>query len=218
MNPHPYLSSYLTVAPAKAPHIGNHRLRNRAAILWTSRPRLTFRTWGALTLWAVLASIGLYAFKHHTIPNQHVAVASQAITPSSVPTAKLASNTKASTLPGGPTGQTLPPGTMAPMGTFANGYMRGQCTWYVASRRPLPNNWGNARTWFSHAQGAGYQTGTTPAIAAIAWTSAGFYGHVALVEAIDEAKGEVLISEMNYYGPYQYSKRWVKATAFKYIY
>jgi surface antigen len=125
---------------------------------------------------------------------------------------------KAAELPDGPTGQLLPPGTLAPVRTYANGYAAGQCTWYVAGRRPVPGNWGNARTWYNRAQAAGWSVGTTPAKAAIAWTSAGYYGHVAVVEDVDVASNTVLVSEMNYTGLYRISKRWVNANAFKYIY
>jgi surface antigen len=107
---------------------------------------------------------------------------------------------------------------MAPIYTYGNSYARGQCTWYVAGRRPVPSNWGNAVSWYSRAQTAGWAVGTTPAIAAIAWTPQGYYGHVALVEDVDAQTGQVLISEMNYLGSYKLDKRWVPATTFKYIY
>lgn len=122
----------------------------------------------------------------------------------------------AATLPGGPTGQLLPPGTMAAPYTFSNGYSAGQCTWYVAGRRPIPRGWGNARTWLTRARSAGWSTGSTPAVGAVAWTAGGYFGHVALVEAIEGA--QVQITEMNYLGSYQIDRRWVPATSFQYIY
>ncbi len=54
-----------------------------------------------------------------------------------------------------------------------------------------------------------------PALAAIAWTPAGYFGHVAVVEAIEGDR--VLVSEMNYLGPYIVNKRWASASSFKYI-
>lgn len=124
--------------------------------------------------------------------------------------------TTAAVLPGGPTGQLLPPGTLAAPYAYANSYSRGQCTWYVAGRRPIPRGWGNAATWYGRARAAGWGVGSKPAVGAVAWTSSGSYGHVALVEAIDGS--DVLVSEMNYLGTYKIDKRWVRATSFQYIY
>lgn len=95
-------------------------------------------------------------------------------------------------------------------------YAYGQCTYYVASRRPVPPNWGNARDWLSRAKAAGYLTGDIPVVGAIAQTTAGRYGHVAYVEAVDG--DQVHVAEMNYVGWNKVSHRWVKASAFHYIY
>jgi surface antigen len=119
-------------------------------------------------------------------------------------------------LPSGPSGQIQPPSNMAPAYTYANSYVPGQCTWYVAGRRKIPNNWGDARTWYLNAQIAHWPVGSIPTVGAIAWTPAGPRGHVMLVEATEN--GQVLISEMNYIGPYKLSKRWVSNSSFKYIY
>jgi surface antigen len=124
----------------------------------------------------------------------------------------------ATTLATGPTGQLMPPGTMAADRTFANSYARGQCTWYVAGRRQIPSNWGNARSWYTNAQAAHWSTGTVPAVAAIAWTPFGRYGHVALVEQVSPDGRQVYISEMNNLGLYVKSYRWVSTSDFKYIY
>lgn len=120
------------------------------------------------------------------------------------------------TLPGGPKGGVLPPGTLAPYGTYRNTYIWGNCTRYVASRRPVPNNWGNANTWLPRAKASGWATGSTPAVGAIAWTPAGPYGHVAVVEKVEGDR--VFIAEMNYIGLNRISTRWVHASAFRYIY
>jgi len=75
----------------------------------------------------------------------------------------------------------------------------GQCTWYVATKVPIP--WiGNAWQWYGAAQQAGWATGATPRPGAILvdWESR-YYGHVAYVEGVN-ADGSFLISEMNYVG------------------
>jgi surface antigen len=112
----------------------------------------------------------------------------------------------------------MPAGTMAPFGTFRNSYAWGQCTWYAASRRQIPANWGNANTWYYRALGSGWKVGTTPAVAAVAWTGAGYYGHVALVEQVSADGRQVLVSEMNYRGIGIRSSRWAPASSFRYIY
>lgn len=112
--------------------------------------------------------------------------------------------------------QGIPEAIQHPPGSNANRYARGNCTWYVASRRAVPGNWGNARTWLPRARAAGYATGSVPVPGAIAWTSAGYYGHVAYVEAVNG--GNVLVSEMNYRGLYLTDQRWAPISAFQYIY
>jgi surface antigen len=107
---------------------------------------------------------------------------------------------------------------MAPEFTYANDYERGQCTWYVAGRRRIPNGWGNADNWYYAASADGWRTGPTPAVGAIATTSAGAFGHVALVEHISADYTQVYVSEMNYVGTGIKSYRWAAATSFRYIY
>lgn len=99
---------------------------------------------------------------------------------------------------------------------LSNGYAWGNCTWYVASRRQVPAHWGNARNWYYAARAAGWPVGDKPAVGAIAWTPAGFFGHVALVEQV--RGNQVLISEMNYTRVGLYHQRWVNASEFRYIY
>lgn len=79
-----------------------------------------------------------------------------------------------------------------------NDYDWGNCTWYVASRRSVPSDWGNANQWAYRAGLAGWTVSTNPRIGAIAQTSAGYFGHVAYVEAI--GNGTVTVSEMNVMG------------------
>jgi len=77
-----------------------------------------------------------------------------------------------------------------------NTYYWGQCTWYVASRRYVPNNWGNAISWYYNAQASGFGTGSTPRAGAIGWER---MNHVVYVESVN-GDGTVTISEMNYGG------------------
>lgn len=133
--------------------------------------------------------------------------------PNFVPTAQ-----HATTLAVDPTGQMLPPIPMATAGSYPNNYTWGECTWYVAGRRQVPDNWGNANTWYSRAAAAGYSVGTIPAIGAIAQTTAGSLGHVALVEQISVDYSSVYVSEMNYVGRGVKSYRWAPAASFHYIY
>lgn len=99
----------------------------------------------------------------------------------------------------------------------ANGYAFGYCTYYVASRRYVPTSWGNANSWYYDAQYSGYKVGSAPAAGAIAWTGAGYYGHVAYVEKVQG--GQVEVSEMNYNGGWdRVDTRWASAGEFRYIY
>jgi peptidoglycan DL-endopeptidase CwlO len=97
--------------------------------------------------------------------------------------------------------------------SYPNNYYYGFCTWYVASRRPVPPNWGNAGAWLASARAAGWRTGTAPAAGAIAWT----YGHVAYVERVQGS--QVYLSEMNYNGNWgRVTYRLAPASSFVYIY
>jgi surface antigen len=98
-----------------------------------------------------------------------------------------------------------------------NGYSFGYCTYYVASRRSIPPNWGNADQWYYNAQASGFSVGSVPVPGAIAWTGAGYYGHVAYVESVSGSM--VTISEMNYNGNWdRVTERTVPASEFSYIY
>jgi surface antigen len=230
-NPHPTYSAYLT-QPTNTPRFkwsdntrtGINALRSIARI-FRANPRLINRTILALALWTGLCSSITYLQNPKTLSSQSLftdnSAAATATThnPLKNPaTATLSNAIPAAALTDGPTGEMLPPGTMAPSGTYANNYTRGQCTWYVAGRRQVPSNWGNAVAWFSHAKSAGWSTGITPAVAAIAWTPTGAYGHVALVEQVSSDGSRVQVSEMNYSRPYATDNRWVAASSFKYIY
>lgn len=98
----------------------------------------------------------------------------------------------------------------------ATGYAYGQCTAYVSKRRPIPQNWGNARDWLTRAKAAGFTTGPNARPGAIGQTTAGRYGHVVYVEKVEN--GQVYVSEMNYVGWNRLSYRWAPETSFSYIY
>ncbi len=96
-------------------------------------------------------------------------------------------------------------------------YAFGYCTWYVATRRAIPSGWGNANQWYSSAQMSGYSVGLVPRVGAIAWTGAGYYGHVAYVEAVNGSN--VTVSEMNWNGGWdRVDFRTTSASSFRYIY
>lgn len=105
-----------------------------------------------------------------------------------------------------------------PRGAVAgNTYTPGQCTWYVKNKRPdLPNNLGNANTWYSRAAAQGIPVGSTPRAGAAAMRTAGM--HVVYVEAVNP-DGTITISEMNYnYVPYSTRTRIADPSQFLYIY
>ncbi len=106
---------------------------------------------------------------------------------------------------------------LAAQTTYANNYSYGYCTYYVATRRNIPGNWGNAVNWYYQAQLAGYRVGAAPAAGAIAWTGAGSAGHVAYVEQVSGT--QVYLSEMNFNGNWnRVTYRWAPASSFRYIY
>jgi surface antigen len=78
-----------------------------------------------------------------------------------------------------------------------NGYIRGYCTWYVASKISVPSNWGNANTWDNLAPQSGWTVSTVPRVGAIAQTDRGSEGHVAVVEAVSEDGAQIKYSDMN---------------------
>lgn len=96
-----------------------------------------------------------------------------------------------------------------------NLYIAGNCTWYVKSRRPdLPNDLGNADTWYARAAYQGYAVGYSPRVGAVA--AAIGYMHVAIVTAIHGSS--VTIIEMNYQGYGIVSSREAPTSEFRYIY
>lgn len=104
---------------------------------------------------------------------------------------------------------------LMPQGTYGNNYSWGNCTAYVASRIAVPNSLGNANNWLYGLLAAGYRGGEARR-GAIAQTSAGWAGHVAVVEAVQG--NMVLVSEMNYSGLGVVDFRWTNITDWNYIY
>ncbi len=80
-----------------------------------------------------------------------------------------------------------------------NGYSFGYCTWYVASKISVPRNWGNANTWAYYARLSGWTVSSVPVPGSIFQTTAGWAGHVGIVEEV-YPNGTMLISEMNAFG------------------
>lgn len=113
-------------------------------------------------------------------------------------------------------------------GTDPLGYGCRQCVSYTAWRvghytGKFPYYWGNANMWPASARAVGYKTGTTPRVNSVGVISAGQYGHVVWVEAVN-GDGTIDVSQYNYYnagGPGwgNYSKMRVSAATYDtYIY
>lgn len=84
-----------------------------------------------------------------------------------------------------------------------NRYAPGNCTWYAYERRaqlgrPVGSFWGNANTWAMNARAAGYLVNNAPAAGAVLVDTAGYYGHVGVVERVLD-NGDIVITEMNNY-------------------
>lgn len=101
---------------------------------------------------------------------------------------------------GGSTGARLSTNLSASAG---NRYAPGNCTWYAFERRaqlgrPVGSFWGNANTWAYSARAAGLTVNNTPAAGAVLVDTAGYYGHVGVVESV-ASNGDITITEMNNY-------------------
>ncbi len=77
------------------------------------------------------------------------------------------------------------------------GYDPGWCTWYAAAKGGAPGGWGNANTWHRYAPLSGWTVSTTPRVGAIAQSTAGWAGHVGIVEAVSEDGSMIKYSDMN---------------------
>ena len=82
--------------------------------------------------------------------------------------------------------------------TDASSYPKGECTWGAKTLAPWAGDyWGNGAQWATSAAAAGFRTGSTPQVGAIACWNDGGYGHVAVVTAV-ESNTRIQVSESNY--------------------
>ena len=82
--------------------------------------------------------------------------------------------------------------------TNASSYPTGECTWGAKTLAPWAGDyWGNGAQWATSAAAAGFRTGSTPQVGAIACWNDGGYGHVAVVTAV-ESNTRIQVSESNY--------------------
>ena len=104
------------------------------------------------------------------------------------------------------------PAAATPVSSASNGtnyYTWGSCAWYVFEKRSsmgmsVGNGWGDAKSWASNAQAAGYSVNNTPSVGSImqapAYTNGSYgQGHVAIVERVN-GDGSILVSEMQFGG------------------
>jgi len=92
-----------------------------------------------------------------------------------------------------------------------------ECTSFVAWALSSRNGFAmpffdNANKWGPDAARRGFAVNSSPAVGSVAWSNAGFFGHVAYVVAVSGAT--VTIEEYNHYGNGTYDKRNVPASAF----
>ena len=81
-----------------------------------------------------------------------------------------------------------------------NTYPIGQCTWGAKEIAPwIPNYWGNASQWHLAARNAGFRTGMSPQVGAVAVWTGGYYGHVAVVTEVSSPT-RIRVKESNYAG------------------
>lgn len=100
--------------------------------------------------------------------------------------------------------------------SFTNSYDWGNCTAGVASWVHVPDDLGNANMWAINAKSEGYEVSDVPQVGSVGQTSAGYWGHVVLVEQVNG--DQVYIKEMNAQGLGVVDERWATASDFVYIY
>lgn len=79
---------------------------------------------------------------------------------------------------------------------------------------------GQCQNWYYNARKSKYATGRTPRKFAVMQSTAGYYGHVAVVEQVYK-NGSIKVSEYNFYRPLKYNTRVLSKKAarnFNYIY
>ena len=115
---------------------------------------------------------------------------SEEVAPSSEPQEEVTTPTPTPT----PTPTVTPP----KYNTDASSYPMGECTWGAKTLAPWAGDyWGNGAQWATSAAAAGFRTGSTPQVGAIACWNDGAYGHVAVVTAV-ESNTRIQVSESNY--------------------
>ena len=78
-------------------------------------------------------------------------------------------------------------------------YPYGWCTYFVSTKRNIPNGWGNAGNWYwNAARSLYYEVGQDPAVGAIMVSWESWWCHVALVTDVRDCEFDV--AEMNYKG------------------
>lgn len=108
---------------------------------------------------------------------------------------------------------------------ISNGFYQGFCTWYAAIKRPdifkftAENRQdrpfgGNAREWLKNAEKAGLTIGNKPKKGSLAIFRSGgpgyrTAGHVGIVIDIDKENNRILLEDMNYYGKFIVSQRYI---------
>lgn len=97
-----------------------------------------------------------------------------------------------------PTTPVNPGNPVTPPSSSGNTYPEGECTWGAKTLAPWAgNNWGNGGQWAASASAAGFRTGSTPQVGAIAVWQGG-YGHVAVVYQVSGS--QIAVQESNYLG------------------
>lgn len=103
-----------------------------------------------------------------------------------------------------------------------NLYTFGYCTWYIAEKMSVPNNWGNANTWDERAAQSGWIVSKIPRVGSVGQSNRGAEGHVAVVEEVSPDGTMIKYSDMNGlagWGRVGRSPNWVASTRFdNYIY
>lgn len=101
---------------------------------------------------------------------------------------------QAATAGGG--GVSAAPGVLF-LGGASGGYDYGWCTYYAAAKGGVPGGWGNANTWHIYAALSGWTVSTVPKVGAVAQSTAGWAGHVGIVEAVSSDGKMIKYSDMN---------------------
>jgi len=98
-----------------------------------------------------------------------------------------------------------------------NTYELYSCTWGVKNWKPeVGNDNGNANNWGYALAAKGWTVSDTPVIGAVAWTTRGAYGHVALVVGV--SSNQVTVKEQNFDWNGSIRTITVPVSSYRYIY